>query len=58
MAYLVDVHFLKCTLENFEVLYIFVLEVGAEFDALHGHGSGKQHVHVLTIGRSCRMMRE
>lgn len=50
--YLVNIHFLEGALQNFEVLYVFMFQVGAKFDTLHGHGTGEQHIHVLTVGSS------
>lgn len=49
---LVNIHLFKWCLEYFKVLYIFMFQIGFELDSLHGHGSGEQHVHELTVGGS------
>lgn len=49
-TYLINIHLLKCRLQDFEVLNVLVLEVCTKFYALHRHGSRKQHIHVLAVG--------
>lgn len=53
----VDAHPFESRLENFEVVYIFVLQLGLELDLLQQDATGKQHVHELAVGRPCRAQR-
>jgi len=51
-SYLIHVHLFEATLENFEILYIFVLQIGLELDSFQRYTAREQHVHELTIDRS------
>lgn len=49
----VDAHPFKSCLQDFEVVYKFVLQLGLKFDFLQQDAAGKQHVHELAVRRSC-----
>lgn len=48
----VDIHPFKSCLKNFEVVYIFMLQLCLKFDLLQKDATWKQHVHELAICRS------
>lgn len=50
----VDAHAFKSCLKNFEVVYVFVLQLGLELDLLEQDAPRKQHVHELAVGRPCK----
>lgn len=50
--YLVHIHLFEATLENFEILYILVLQVGLELDPLQRYTAREEHVHELTVDRT------
>lgn len=54
-AYLVHAHLFESTLKNFEILNVFMLQIGTEFNTFHWDRARKQHIHVLTISGSYRM---
>lgn len=51
-SYLIHVHLFEATLENFEILYIFVLQIGLELDPFQRYAAWEEHVHELTIDRA------
>lgn len=51
-AYLIHIHLFEATLKNFEILYVFVLQIGLEFDPFQRYAAWKEHVHELTVNRS------
>lgn len=57
-SYLVHAHLFESTLENFEILNVFVFQIGTKFDTLHWNGARKQHIHVLTISGSWWIWKE
>lgn len=52
-SHLVDVHPLEGSLQEFEVVDVFMLQFGLELDLLKTDAARKQHVHELTVRRSC-----
>lgn len=52
-THFVHAHLFEGRLQDFEVLNVLVLQIGAEFDSLHRHRTGEQHVHVLAVGGTC-----
>jgi hypothetical protein len=48
-VYLIHIHLFEAALKNFEILYIFVLQIGLEFHPFQGDTARKEHIHELTI---------
>lgn len=51
-AYLIHIHLLETTLENFKILYVLVLQISLEFDSFQWYTARKEHIHKLTVDRT------
>lgn len=54
MSHLINIHPLEGGLQEFEVVDVFMLQLGLEFHLLKTDAAGKQHVHELTVRCSCK----
>lgn len=54
-SHLINIHPLEGGLQEFEVVDVFMLQLGLEFHLLKTDTAGKQHVHELTVRCSCNM---